>query len=101
MQDDGIIQTLPLGSDATLDIQDPAMRAKVLHAATVSGQGRNDEVRSIAIALTDTGDRDVGLSYIAPAHIWTTANRLIAVGEGQASLKASALIQNDTRPYTR
>src|SRR3546814_16000560 len=76
MQDDGIIQALPLGSDATLDIQDPAMRAKVLHAATVSGQGRNDEVRSIAIALTGTGDRDVGLSYVASAPIWKTAYQI-------------------------
>src|SRR3546814_7620081 len=88
MQDDGIIQTLPLGSDATLDIQDPAMRAKVLHAATVSGQGRNDEVRSIAIALTGTGDSDVGLSYVASAPIWKTAYRLIAGSDGKARLQA-------------
>src|SRR3546814_13156081 len=72
------------------------MRAKVLHAATVSGQGRNDEVRSIAIALTGTGDRDVGLSYVASAPIWKTAYRLIAGSDGKARLQAWAIIENAT-----
>lgn len=96
MQDDGAIQALALGSDATLDVLDPAMRAKIRHAALVSGRGRNDEVHVLDIGLTGTGDRSVGLSYVVPAPVWKTAYRLIANDEGHARLQAWAIIENAT-----
>ncbi|WP_246249137.1 DUF4139 domain-containing protein [Chelativorans alearense] len=96
MTDSGGIEVLNLGADAVLDILDEAMREKVREAASVSGRGRTDDIRSIAIELSGEGSRAVGLSYVVPAPVWKTAYRLVTGGEGTARLQAWAVIENAT-----
>jgi hypothetical protein len=94
MTDSGQAQTLRMGPDATLDILDPAMREKLQQAAQVSGRGRTDTVRSIAIELTGKGERAVDIDYVVSAPVWKTAYRLMATDENKARLQAWAVLEN-------
>ncbi|WP_367717390.1 DUF4139 domain-containing protein [Nitratireductor sp. GISD-1A_MAKvit] len=96
MTADGTVDVLKLGTDTQLDIRDEAMRARLREAAKVSGRGRTDAIRTVAIALSGEGERDIALSYVVPAPVWKTAYRLVAAEEGPARLQAWAVIENAT-----
>jgi hypothetical protein len=96
MTDSGAIQSLALGSDAVLDIQDASLRDKVRLAAEVSGRGRTDDVRGLRIVLGGSGERAVGLSYVVAAPVWKTAYRLMTGSDGKARLQAWAVFENAT-----
>jgi len=94
MTDTGQAQTLRMGADATLDILDPAMRDKLQQAAQVSGRGRTDTVRSIAIELSGKGERAVDIDYVVSAPVWKTAYRLMTTDQNTARLQAWAVLEN-------
>lgn len=94
--EDGHIEVLTLGSDTVFEILDATMREQVQEAVAVSGRGRTDRLRSLAIALDGEGTRTVGLSYVAPAPVWKTAYRLVAEADGNARLQAWAVVENAT-----
>jgi hypothetical protein len=94
MTDGGQAQTLRMGADATLDILDPAMRDKLQQAAQVSGRGRTDMVRSIAIELSGKGERAVDIDYVVAAPVWKTAYRLMTTDQNTARLQAWAVLEN-------
>ncbi|GGA57038.1 DUF4139 domain-containing protein [Pelagibacterium lentulum] len=88
------IEVLELGPDSALEIWDEAMRERLRTAATVSGQGRVDSMRSITLGLAGSGARDVHLDYVVPAPVWKTAYRLILESDDLARLQAWAIIEN-------
>ncbi|QEI08025.1 DUF4139 domain-containing protein [Pigmentiphaga aceris] len=94
MTDTGQAQTLRMGADATLDILDAAMRDKLQQAAEVSGRGRTDTVRSIAIELSGKGERAVDIDYVVAAPVWKTAYRLMTTDQNTARLQAWAVLEN-------
>ncbi|EKF43269.1 hypothetical protein NA8A_08029 [Nitratireductor indicus C115] len=96
MTGEGGIDVLKLGTDTTLEILDEAMREKLREAAAVSGRGRIDDMRRIAISLSGKDGRDIALSYVVPAPVWKTAYRLVSGADGQARLQAWAIIENAT-----
>ncbi|WP_404934312.1 DUF4139 domain-containing protein [Nitratireductor sp. L15S-10] len=96
MTADGTLELLKLGMDTRLDILDEALKERLREAAKVSGRGRTDTIRSVAIALSGTGERDIAVSYVVPAPVWKTAYRLVSDGEDTARLQAWAVIENAT-----
>ncbi|PXX90527.1 DUF4139 domain-containing protein [Halomonas heilongjiangensis] len=94
LDDEGIVATLRLASGARLEILDASLRERLRQAARISGRGRTDEMRRIAIALEGQGEREVGLSYVVAAPVWKTAYRLLLDGEREARLQAWAVIEN-------
>lgn len=96
MTADGRIAVLRLRADTELDILDPAVRTSLREAALVSGRGRTDETRTIAIALQGDSQRDVRLDYVVPAPVWKTAYRLMLGAGTDARLQAWAVIENAT-----
>lgn len=96
MTQDGRIAVLRLRADTELDILDPAVRASLREAASVSGRGRTDETRTIAIALQGDSQRDVRLDYVVAAPVWKTAYRLMLGTGKDARLQAWAVIENAT-----
>lgn len=94
MTDTGQAQTLRMGADATLDILDPGMRDKLQQAAQVSGRGRTDTVRSLAIELSGKGERTVDIDYVVSAPVWKTAYRLMTTDQNTARLQAWAVLEN-------
>ncbi|VFR78367.1 hypothetical protein RAN3_1664 [plant metagenome] len=97
MTESGQVQSLRLGADATLDIQDETLRKRIADAARISGQARADGVRTISIALAGEGKRDVGISYVVAAPVWKASYRLVSGDEpGKARLQAWAVVENAT-----
>lgn len=96
MTGEGAIDVLKLSTDTTLEILDEAMREKLREAAAVSGRGRIDDMRRIAISLSGNSGRDIALSYVVPAPVWKTAYRLVSGEDGKARLQAWAIIENAT-----
>ncbi|WP_373182868.1 DUF4139 domain-containing protein [Halomonas campaniensis] len=95
LDDEGVVMTLRLDTDARLEILDASLRERLRQAAQVSGRGRTDEVRRIAIELSGEGERDVGLYYVVAAPVWKTAYRLLLEeDEAPARLQAWAVIEN-------
>lgn len=96
MTGEGRIAVLRLRADTELDILDAAMRESLREAAAVSGRGRTDGTRTVAIALEGDGQRDVLLDYVVPAPVWKTAYRLMLGSAEGARLQAWAVIENAT-----
>ncbi|WP_332711930.1 DUF4139 domain-containing protein [Pelagibacterium mangrovi] len=96
MTEEGQVATIRLRADTELDILDEAMRENLRMAASVSGQRRIEDMRTIMLTLEGTGERDVLLDYVVPAPIWKTAYRLILDAEGTVRLQAWAVIENAT-----
>ncbi|WP_295808305.1 DUF4139 domain-containing protein [uncultured Nitratireductor sp.] len=96
MTEEGTVEILKLGTDTELEIRDKTMREKLRQAAQVSGRGRTDAIRSVAIALSGTGERDIAVSYVVPAPVWKTAYRLVSDSANTTRLQAWAVIENAT-----
>ncbi|MFC5586420.1 DUF4139 domain-containing protein [Nitratireductor kimnyeongensis] len=96
MTADGTLELLKLGTDTKLDILDEALKERLREAAKISGRGRTDAIRSVAITLSGTGERDIAISYVVPAPVWKAAYRLISNGEDTARLQAWAVVENAT-----
>jgi hypothetical protein len=96
MTEDGRIAVLRLRADTELEILDAAVRDNLREAASVSGRGRTEEMRTVAISLEGETQRDVRLDYVVPAPVWKTAYRLMLGAEKEARLQAWAVIENAT-----
>jgi hypothetical protein len=92
----GQVAVIRLRSDTELTILDEAMRENLRLAATVSGRGRVEDMRTLTLHLEGGGERDVRLDYVVAAPVWKTAYRLILDADGVARLQAWAVIENAT-----
>jgi hypothetical protein len=92
----GQVAVIRLRSDTELTILDEAMRENLRLAATVSGRGRIEDMRTLTLHLEGGGERDVRLDYVVAAPVWKTAYRLILDADGVARLQAWAVIENAT-----
>jgi hypothetical protein len=90
------IETLKLDSDTAVAILDDAMRDRLAGALGTLAQSRSDQIRRIAIAVSGTGKRQVGLSYVAAAPIWKPAFRLVLGAGEKARLQGWAVLENAT-----
>ncbi len=96
MTESGQIAVIRLRSDTALDILDETMRENLRKAATVSGRGLVEDMRTITLNLEGSGERDVRLDYVVAAPVWKTAYRLILDADGVPRLQAWAVIENAT-----
>ncbi|MFT0548886.1 DUF4139 domain-containing protein [Allopusillimonas ginsengisoli] len=96
MTEEGHIEVLKLGTEAVLDIKDPAMRERVERAVDASSRLLGEDMRRIAIKLESDEAREVGLSYSIPAPVWKTAYRLMMGSQSKARLQAWAVLENAT-----
>jgi len=92
--DDGSINTLPLGTDASLTVADGAVSARIAKAVAAAGKGKEDGSRTVRIGMA--GEGDVEISYVVPAPVWKTSYRLLVGKDGTARLQAWAVVENAT-----
>jgi hypothetical protein len=95
ISDAGSLEVLPLGTDASVAILDPAMLEKVSRAAEASGRERAAGSKVVEIRVSGTGKRDVSISYVVAAPIWKAAYRVVSKPD-KAHLQAWAVIENAT-----
>lgn len=92
---DGAVETLALGEDASVRIEDAEMRAKVAKAAAAIARGKNDGSRTIDIKLNGVKNSgDIGLTYVVPSPIWKTAYKVVTEANGKARLQAWTVLEN-------
>lgn len=92
---DGAVETLALGEDASVRIDDADMRAKVAKAAAAIARGKNDRTRVIDIKLNGVKNGgDIGLTYVVPSPIWKTAYRVVIGENDKARLQAWTVLEN-------
>ncbi|NLS19820.1 DUF4139 domain-containing protein [Rhizobium sp. P40RR-XXII] len=92
---DGAVETLALGEDASVRLDDPDMRAKLAKAAAAIARGKNDRTRAIDIKVNGVKNSgDVGLTYVVPSPIWKTAYKVVIEGNDKAHLQAWTVLEN-------
>ena len=92
---DGAVETLALGEDASVRIDDADLRAKVAKAAAAIARGKNDSSRTIDIKVNGVKNSgDIGLTYVVPSPIWKTAYKVVIGENGKARLQAWTVLEN-------
>ncbi|MCV9910434.1 DUF4139 domain-containing protein [Brucella sp. HL-2] len=94
LDQDGQIQTIKLGEDTSLSVDDAEMKLKLTNATTALGRGSNDSARVIRITVGDLAATDSRLAYVVAAPIWKTAYRILTEPNGKARLQAWAVVEN-------
>ena len=88
------VETLELDRDASLTLQDTALRDKLASAVKAVDQARDDRSRTLRINAGDATNRSVSLSYVVASPIWKTAYRIVLDGKGKARLQAWTVLEN-------
>ena len=91
---DGQIQTIKLGEDTSLSVDDARMKLKLASATAALGRGSNDSARVIRITVGGLSATDSRLAYVVAAPIWKTAYRILTEPNGKARLQAWAVVEN-------
>ncbi|AYG68136.1 MULTISPECIES: DUF4139 domain-containing protein [unclassified Rhizobium] len=92
---DGAVETLALGEDASVRLDDPDMRAKLAKAAAAIARGKNDRTRTVDVKVNGAGNSgDIGLTYVVPSPIWKTAYKVVIEGNDKAHLQAWTVLEN-------
>ncbi|MDR6899669.1 DUF4139 domain-containing protein [Rhizobium miluonense] len=92
---DGAVETLALGEDASVRLEDAELRAKIAKAAAAIDQGKNDRTRTIDIKVNGVKDGSaVGLTYVVPSPIWKTAYKVVIDEKNKARLQAWTVLEN-------
>ena len=91
---DDRIDTLKLGDDAALTVEDPEMRQKLADAVAATGRAKNDGARVVDVHIAGAGGQEVRLNYVIAAPIWKTAYRVVVGKDAKARLQAWAILEN-------
>lgn len=92
---DGAVETLALGEDASVRLEDAELRAKIAKVAAAIAHRKNDRTRTIDIKLNGVKDGSaVGLTYVVPSPIWKTAYKVVIDGKNRARLQAWTVLEN-------
>ncbi len=94
LDQDGHIQTIKIGEDTSLSVDDAEMKLKLTNATTALGRGSNDSARVIRITVRNLSATDSRLAYVVAAPIWKTAYRILTEPNGKARLQAWAVVEN-------
>ena len=94
MAQENQVHTLRLGADTVLELMDDSLPQRLQAALQASGRRQADTMRTLDIALSGTGERDVTFTYVVAAPVWKSAYRLSAGEDGKARLQAWAVLEN-------
>jgi len=94
MTQENQVHALRLGADTVLELMDNSLPQRLQAALQASGQRQADTMRTLDVALSGTGERDVTFTYVVAAPVWKSAYRLSAGKDGKARLQAWAVLEN-------
>ncbi|MGO3741668.1 DUF4139 domain-containing protein [Kerstersia sp.] len=96
LDDRGQIQSLRLGADSVLSVQDDKVREQLRQASLAVARQKRDDSRTLALTLAPGQERLIDLSYVVAAPVWKTSYRLQTDGGKQARLQGWAILENAT-----
>lgn len=92
----GQIQSLKLGADSVLAVQDEKVREQLQQVSQLIARQKLNDNRTLALTLKPGQARAIDLSYVVAAPVWKTSYRLQPDGSKQARLQAWAILENAT-----
>jgi hypothetical protein len=93
--DSGDVANIDLSAVSSLRLLDPKLQSDLRQYLQTIGQARSRDTQSIYIDSTAHGNRDLRVSYIAPAAVWKASYRLV-LDEASSILEGWAIVDNTT-----
>lgn len=94
LDDKGQVQSLRLGADSVLSVEDDKVREQLRHASQAAARQRLDDTRTLNLSLTAGPARSADVSYVIAAPVWKTSYRLQTDGNKQGRLQGWAILEN-------
>jgi hypothetical protein len=93
----GELRNINLAAAASLRFVDPELQAQFRDYLATLAKSRSMDKRTVSIASTDTGARELVANYVIPAPVWKSSYRLILrPGAGASILEGWAIVDNTT-----
>lgn len=94
------IQSAPLDSVTSFELDDPALQKDLDDALAALAQARGQEKKPVTLHFNGIGDRRVRVGYLVETPIWKTSYRLVLDGHMGHRHAASAATRPTTGPAT-
>ena len=98
--DDGEMASVELPAIQSLKVLDEGVRADIRQFAKVKSilrrKDASQDLRTVVVSSEGSGNRELVVSYIAAAPVWSTNYRLALNGEGKPFLQGWAAVENHT-----
>ena len=94
MTDGGEIRTFEITPAVKIRLLERDLRQEVGRYLDVVGSAREQDVRSMVISATGTGDRQLFVSYVSEVPIWKSTYRLVVPASGKPFLQGWAVVDN-------
>lgn len=75
-------------------VADRALRGELGRYLDIVGSAREQDLRSLTIATSGTGQRQLFVSYVSEVPIWKSTYRLVLPSKGQPFLQGWAIVDN-------
>jgi hypothetical protein len=93
----GELRNINLAAAASLRFVDPELQAQFRDYLATLSKSRSMDKRTVSIASTDAGARELVASYVIPTPVWKSSYRLILrPGAGASILEGWAIVDNTT-----
>lgn len=90
----GTVATLELTQDASVTVDDPTLRGKLVQATGAIARAKNDRSRVINVNVRGAAGDSVDVAYVVAAPIWKTAYKVMSQADGKARLQAWTVLEN-------
>lgn len=95
LAEEGQIQSIELGPDSSLQVQDKQLQEKLRQATDILARQTNEGSRQVQIKLASPQSENLELAYLIAVPVWKTSYRLV-LDQGKARLQAWAVLENTT-----
>jgi hypothetical protein len=94
MSDGGELRTFDLSPGVRIRIIERDLRQEVARYLDLVGSTREQDVRSMVISTTGSGERPLFVSYVSEVPIWKSTYRLVLPSTGKPLLQGWAIVDN-------
>src|SRR5262249_18401093 len=88
------MRNIPLEHIQRVRLLNPVLDGELRRALEVLATGHDMQKKSVSLAFTGTGKRDVRVGYVVENPIWKTSYRLVLGKDGKAHIQGWAMVEN-------
>lgn len=90
------IKRVDLDNIIALEFLDAQLKQDIERALDILAQERDENIRTVEVANTGEGERELLISYVHEMPVWKPAYRLVLSERGEPILQAWAIVENTT-----
>lgn len=90
------IRRVDLDNIISLEFLDARLKEDIERALDILAQERDENIRTVEVASTGEGERELLISYVHEMPVWKPAYRLVLSERGEPILQAWAIVENTT-----